>query len=90
MAHERSITIKQDGKFINIDTSRGAKKKPRTTREAVKHANETGQMGKPFNSIKDAVGAAKKRSKAAENPMVHSMQSLKFPKSKKKTTKKKK
>lgn len=65
MSHEKSITIEADGKFYNIPTViRGEEV---STDEAVKRFRK-GRLkplgGKSFSSEKEAVEAAKERSKS--------------------------
>ncbi len=62
MSHEQSITVGIDGKFYNVKTVVKGKKLKK--KQAVDHAIKTKTLGRAYKNLKNAVGAAKKRSKS--------------------------
>lgn len=60
--HEQTITIKHGQHWYNIPTVEGKTKMSDSA--ASEHAIHTGKLGTPFESLNEAVDAAKKRSKS--------------------------
>ena len=59
--HEQTVTIEVDGSYFNVPSIVGGKKVSPTA--AFDHAVKTGTAGVPFDSIEQAVAAAKRRSR---------------------------
>ncbi|HDY68902.1 MAG TPA: hypothetical protein ENH85_14065 [Candidatus Scalindua sp.] len=59
-ATEKTITIEQDGRFLNIPTIINGKQV--SQQEAIEHANRTGENVGAFNTQQEAVNAARRRS----------------------------
>ena len=62
MSHERSITVGINGSHYNIRTVYGGK--TLTNKEATRRAIKNKTLGKGFKTLRDAIKAAKKRSKS--------------------------
>ncbi len=60
MAHEKSMTFEIDGKYYNVPSV--VKGKQLTKRKAVDLAIKNDTLGKAFNTQKEAIAAAEKRS----------------------------
>lgn len=67
MSHYKSITItRSDGKHYNIRSVVDGKQL--SDNEAIRHAEKTNSFGKSFNSIPEAVSAAKALSATQKEP----------------------
>ncbi len=65
MAHEQSITIqKEDGTWVNISSVVNGAAAPRIAEGLFKQGKRKALGGKSFKTVKEAVGAARKRSKS--------------------------
>lgn len=62
MGHEKSITIKQNGKYVNLSTE-GGKVSPKKAARQYSKGKRKALGGKTYKSKDKAVDAAKKRSK---------------------------